>query len=232
MTWCAIDLTDTSSNAPALQAWARQTLPRAHDRRCREFAGGRWCAAQALTRLTNTPVSPHEIGMGPDGAPTWPDGTIGSIAHTRHRAAAITGLQSDWAGMGLDIEPVLTPASARTVAHRIASAADWKALRHAAMTDAEALTIAFCLKEALFKCLYPVVQRLFFLEDAEVARFWWLSGTPPTRERATGCATIRLLADLSPGVGAGRCFQASVGCEAGVVYALVSVASGQLVEQR
>src|SRR5689334_8284722 len=44
-----------------------------------EFAGGRYCARIAMTELG---FSPCAIPGGPDGAPVWPLGLVGSITHS------------------------------------------------------------------------------------------------------------------------------------------------------
>lgn len=49
------------------------------------------------------------------------------------------------------------------------------------------ITLAFCLKETLFKALYPLIQKRFYFEHAELLA-WHRDGT----------ARLRLLTTLSP----------------------------------
>src|SRR5262249_11656525 len=44
----------------------------------------------------------------PGGAPVWPDGVVGSLAHDREVAVAAIGSRRDLAGLGIDVEPAET----------------------------------------------------------------------------------------------------------------------------
>src|SRR5262245_28830029 len=57
------------------------------DKRRREFTTARVCARAALAKLGYPPIP---ILPGKRGAPTWPDGVVGSMTHCAgYRAAAV-----------------------------------------------------------------------------------------------------------------------------------------------
>jgi 4'-phosphopantetheinyl transferase EntD len=73
----------------------------AAEKRRRDFALGRACAHAALAEIGR---NERAIGRGENGAPTWPEGVVGSITHTQGFAAAIVARARDFAGLGLDAE--------------------------------------------------------------------------------------------------------------------------------
>lgn len=78
-------------------------VEKAAAKRRREFALGRACARAALKKLGHDGVV---IGRSANGAPLWPEGTIGSITHTRNYAAALVGERRRFSGIGVDAERV------------------------------------------------------------------------------------------------------------------------------
>lgn len=124
------------------RAIAGATLARRAD-----YATARACARSALAQLG---AAPGPIAMGPDRAPCWPVGFIGSIAHGGGLCAALAAPSRAVAGVGLDLEPA-TPLPAE-LEPRLCTVAERGQLDQA---EAERLTEAkllFAAKEALFKC--------------------------------------------------------------------------------
>tara|TARA_R110000823_G_scaffold79026_6_gene180045 strand:- start:327 stop:773 length:447 start_codon:yes stop_codon:yes gene_type:complete len=112
---------------------------------------------------------------------------VGSITHTRGWAAAVIGQQQDYAGVGLDAEVIMPDERALPLCRQILTPSEQE--RFSAELTSQAgffITLAFCLKETLFKALYPLVQQRFYFEHAEV-----LSWHPD------GSARLRLLKTLS-----------------------------------
>jgi len=70
----------------------------ARDVRRAEFATGR-----ALLRRMLQTTAP--IGRATNGAPVWPAGVVGSLAHDRHQAVAAIGPSDQYSAIGIDIEP-------------------------------------------------------------------------------------------------------------------------------
>jgi 4'-phosphopantetheinyl transferase EntD len=86
-----------------LPAWEEALVEKAAPKRRREFALGRTCARDALEKLGHGGAV---IGRAANGAPLWPEGTIGSITHTRNYAAAVVGERRRFSGIGVDAERV------------------------------------------------------------------------------------------------------------------------------
>ncbi|WP_181167477.1 hypothetical protein [Mesorhizobium sp. B2-6-5] len=69
--------------------------------RRREFRAGRLYVRQALRGLG---IPETVIPIGPDRAPIWPTGVVGSISHNRSLCAVAVGLSADYRSIGIDIE--------------------------------------------------------------------------------------------------------------------------------
>lgn len=75
---------------------------RARPARRAESLAARALAREALQRLGATAAP---IGREPGGAPRWPAQWTGSLSHGGGMAAALLGPASQWAALGVDIEP-------------------------------------------------------------------------------------------------------------------------------
>ena len=143
-------------------------VAKAVEKRRWEFRAGRHCARRACVELGMPELA---ILSGPDRAPLWPVGAVGSITHTgagkRAYAAAVVARSSDVRALGVDaelaaplpaeLEPrVLTPRELAFVASLDASARGLTAMLH------------FSAKEAFYKCQYPVTQRFLGFQEVEV----------------------------------------------------------------
>jgi 4'-phosphopantetheinyl transferase EntD len=139
-----------------------RTLTRAVPRRRAEFARGRACARAALGALGH---GSKPIPVGPDRAPVWPEGVVGSITHCRGLVAAAVGPTAALRGLGLDAEP-RAPIGAE-LARRIATDEERST---AGLSEADASLLPrllFSAKEVVHKCIYPLVGvTLDFLDVA------------------------------------------------------------------
>ncbi|MFT0137319.1 4'-phosphopantetheinyl transferase [Alcanivoracaceae bacterium MT1] len=157
---------------------------RAEPERQAEFLAGRICARGALMALNGQPDCP---AVGEDRSPIWPSAISGSITHGDCWAAALAAANSDWQGLGLDVESLLSPERARCLSDRILTANE--RLRFAADLEertGQLVTLAFSLKESLFNALYPLVGGRLHFEHAELLEW-----------HPSGLARLRLLIDLS-----------------------------------
>lgn len=77
-------------------------VSRAVAKRRQEFATVRHCARRALGRLG---VPPGPIMRAEQGAPRWPERTIGSMTHCVGYRAAAVAWQDDILALGIDAEP-------------------------------------------------------------------------------------------------------------------------------
>ena len=100
----AVAVVETFGDLPGATLFPEEeaAIARAVPKRRREFATGRGCARAALNRLGEPPVP---ILRGPQGAPLWPAGVVGSITHCDGYRAAAVARTSDIATVGLDAEP-------------------------------------------------------------------------------------------------------------------------------
>ena len=127
-------------------------------RRLAEFATGRECARVALSRL-GAGAAETAVARDARGAPTWPPGVIGSIAHCAGWTGAVVaragGAFPGLRGIGLDAEPRMPlPAGVIDV---VASGPEPGAVTRLT-TEAPGIpweTVLFCAKEATYKAWYP-----------------------------------------------------------------------------
>ncbi|WP_309245333.1 4'-phosphopantetheinyl transferase family protein [Vibrio mediterranei] len=126
-------------------------------RRC-EFLAGRACAHQALAYLNHE--STESIGIGIGSAPIWPEHIVGSISHcVGHAVASVAHYSDDVAGIGIDIEKVMSRDWANQISSQIISLNE----QHlASQFDdfCQFLTLVFSAKEAIYKAIFPTIQQI------------------------------------------------------------------------
>lgn len=142
--------------------------------RCAEFAAGRAAAreAMALGGLAAQPIRVDE-----DGAPVWPAGVVGSLAHTGNVAVALVGSSSTFTAIGIDVEtPCAVP---RRLWADIFTASEQVALGElAAERRDKAATLMFSAKEAFFKFQFPRTRQRLDFADIEVCLDRWENRQP------------------------------------------------------
>ncbi|MBW3612061.1 MAG: 4'-phosphopantetheinyl transferase [Actinobacteria bacterium] len=136
-------------------------VARAVPSRRREFLSGRAAAHAALAAIGRD-QGPVEVG--PRRQPRWPAGVVGSIAHAGAWAGAVVAGSEHARGLGLDIE-VLDPPLPDDVERAVAGPLVAEPTGHP--LDAYATKVAFSVREAVFKCLFPFTEWL--LEPTDVA---------------------------------------------------------------
>jgi enterobactin synthetase component D len=189
---------------------APASIQRSVAKRQAEFLAGRLCARAALQKLEGLGFSP---AIGEDRAPVWPAHITGSITHSTGRAAAIVAKKSHWRGLGMDLENLLDAERAERLAGEILTAPELQ--RMAAASRAQRalwVTLTFSVKESLFKALYPIVQKRFYFEHAEVLEW-----------SEAGAVRLRLLTDLSREWRNGTELDAQFGVQEGQLLSLVSI---------
>ncbi len=124
--------------------------------RAREFAAGRAAARRAMREIG---LAQGPVPAGVDRAPIWPEGVVGSIAHSAQHCVAAVAAAGAWASVGVDVEPdaaleetlwesVLRP---EELAWLGARPADWRG---------RLARLIFSAKEAAYKCQYPLTRTL------------------------------------------------------------------------
>ena len=143
-----------------------QTLvARATEKRRQEFTAGRECSRSALSALS-VPAAP--ILRGYRGAPQWPDGIVGSIAHCAGYCAAAVARAQDLVTIGLDAEPDAPLPGG--VLELISLPAERARLRElaAASPGTGWDRLLFCAKEAVYKAWFPLTGRWLGFADADI----------------------------------------------------------------
>ena len=186
------------------------SIQRSVAKRQAEYLAGRICARAALQQLEGSGSVP---AIGEDRAPVWPVNICGSITHSTGRAAAIVANKQHWRGLGMDLENLLNAERAERLAGEILTPAEMQRLA-AGARDQLALwvTLTFSVKESLFKALYPIVQKRFYFEHAEMLE--WTE---------QGHARLRLLTDLSGEWRNGTELDAQFSVQDGHLLSLVSI---------
>jgi enterobactin synthetase component D len=144
-------------------------------RQC-EFHLGRAIAAAMLREEGS---ASEVVGVGEDRAPQWPAGFIGTISHSSALLGVATARQESLnrelgsshgpSGIGMDIEPLIQGTSLDDVRRFCLCDDERRACRSlGAAMEGWGVTTIFSAKEALFKCLYPIVRTFFDFCDVSI----------------------------------------------------------------
>lgn len=135
----------------------------ADPRRRAEYSSARACARTALALLGTAPAP---IMRGTDRAPRWPEGIVGSLAHTRDWCAAAVARSATLVALGIDIEDdaPLEP----ELWNLIATPAERSGLDALpTLRRGRVARLLFSAKEALYKCQFPSSGRFLDFADLE-----------------------------------------------------------------
>lgn len=169
-------------------------VARAVPRRRAEYAQVRACARRAMVRL-GLPAGP--VPSGPDRAPIWPNGLIGSMTHCDGYRAAALALVGEVVTIGIDAE-VNGPLPAGVLDYvSMPSERAWVSEYTAVSPSVNWDRLLFSAKEAVFKAWYPLTGRWLGFEQAE------LRPGPPVGRGEPGTFVARLLVP-GPVVGLGQ----------------------------
>ncbi len=164
---------------PLLPAAEALSITNAVPRRRLEFATGRDCARQAMAALGHAKVP---LPRGQDRVPIWPGDLVGNITHTDDWvAAAVARRDQSFAAIGIDLEPAAA-LPADLWASVCSPEEQAKLTVIPGMTPGLAARLAFCMKEAAFKCQYALSRAM--LEFGDLA-------TDVDAEAGTFAATYR-----------------------------------------
>ena len=133
-----------------------------HARRIRDFTAGRIAARHVLAALG---VSQYPLLK--DGDTTlWPEGIIGSIAHSGQYAGVAVARKPEIIALGLDIEEIAR--TSRVAAHITTPHERQLINQLAPPLRPEVISLVFSAKESLFKAIHPLVKTYFGFQNAEV----------------------------------------------------------------
>jgi 4'-phosphopantetheinyl transferase EntD len=114
----------------------------------RRASGAARIVARELLAQLGHPDAP--VPKDSSGAPIWPAGIMGSIAHDDRIAVAAVGYQRDFGAIGIDVEPA-APLPADMLA-LVASAPELAGLADDPLRG----RLLFVAKEAVYKAAYPL----------------------------------------------------------------------------
>jgi 4'-phosphopantetheinyl transferase EntD len=126
----------------------------------RASGAARMVARELLPRLGH---AARPLPKSASGAPAWPDGIVGSLAHDAEVAVAAIALRSRYAGLGIDIEPA-RPLD-RDLLDIVATASE----RRAIADDPLQARVLFTIKEAVYKAVHPLDGVFLEHHDVEVS---------------------------------------------------------------
>ncbi|MCX8964994.1 4'-phosphopantetheinyl transferase superfamily protein [Erwinia psidii] len=140
-------------------------LNRAVTKRRAEYLASRVCVRHALSL---TGIDGFILHNDANRAPIWPPGIVGSLSHTDSWIGLIVGQSSCAKLLGVDCEWVIPQARAHELQKMIISTDEKNVLQQSGLADAVALTVAFSLKESLYKALFPRIRQFMDFKDAEI----------------------------------------------------------------
>ena len=139
-------------------------MARAVPSRLAEFTAGRTAARAAMRALGLPEIA---VPMGPDRAPVWPNGVVGSIAHTNGVCVALIARAGPITGIGVDLEPA-DPLPA-DLWPTVLTAAEMAMLDQLPKeTRGQTAKLLFSAKESTYKCIYPQSQTVLDFSDMEI----------------------------------------------------------------
>jgi 4'-phosphopantetheinyl transferase EntD len=149
-------------------------------KRVKQWASRRGATYLTLKELGFNPVP--TVQSGPAGEPIWPDGITGSITHCYPWSIVVAAKCSGEFVIGVDLESLLK--SRRVDISAVIcrkGELDWIS---AGNYFHERMAMIFSAKEALYKALYPVLQRYIDFKEVELS---WLN------ERS--CFAVEIMSD-------------------------------------
>ena len=138
-------------------------LSEAAPKRKAEFAAGRFCALNAISKMT---AGIEKISSGKSGEPIWPRGYTGSITHTAKQAAAIIFRCEDAFSVGIDLEEFISLDIVEEIGTMVLTPKE-KEVYQALPNSSQIVTAIFSAKEAIYKAVYPKLQRFVDFQEVE-----------------------------------------------------------------
>jgi 4'-phosphopantetheinyl transferase EntD len=126
----------------------------------RASGAARIVARRLLARLGKEQCA---LPKGSAGAPLWPEGIVGSLAHDDTVALAAVAMSSSVGALGVDIEPAEQPPF-NDLLERIATPRE----RFIANTESYGGRLLFAAKEAVYKAVYPLDGLFLDHHDIEI----------------------------------------------------------------
>lgn len=136
-----------------------------------EFLVGRHLAKKMIRKRVSKPLEDVNVGVGHNRCPIWPNGVLGSIAHSQNFVVCVIAqLPSVQFYLGVDVEKILTTETFREIENSIATFHEMQRMREVGFSNEVALTVIFSAKESVFKALYSFVGEYFGFEEANLVK--------------------------------------------------------------
>lgn len=160
----AIALVDPRVQLGGLLIPERSGIARMVPKRQREFTAGRVAAQRAMAAL-GQPAQP--VLPGPDRAPIWPEGLVGSLSHCDSLCICAMAHRRDVLSLGVDVEE--DTALEAEMIDTILTAPERRWLNHQRAGDMGRLAkLIFSAKETAYKAQYPLTREVLDFESIAV----------------------------------------------------------------
>lgn len=156
-----VDRTESGADESHLQAAERSVIERAVPKRRSEFSVGRRLAQELLAEWG---VGAFALVPDADRCPVWPKGILGSISHCAAFCGVVVASSEGIRSVGLDIESA-EPLEEKLV-DRICSPEELSGL--APRARRERAKLLFSIKEAVYKCQFPLSRTFLGFHDVQV----------------------------------------------------------------
>lgn len=130
-----------------------------------EYLASRALVRHALCRLGG---GPWILANDADRAPVWPAGISGSLSHSPQKIALLLAKTESGKLLGIDCEQVIRADTAEAIQENIITLQEKRVLMQSGLPFPEALTVAFSLKESLYKALYPRLKKYMSFNQSEI----------------------------------------------------------------
>lgn len=139
---------------------SRLTRPmrRVHQSRC--------ARALAVDLLDAQGLVADSIPKGPVGEPIWPEGVVGSLAHTEGFAVAVVARRQACVALGVDVEPA--QALPDDVAELVLRAEERGWAESVQRDEICASRMIFCAKECVHKAIHPLTGIWLDFEEVRI----------------------------------------------------------------
>jgi 4'-phosphopantetheinyl transferase EntD len=127
----------------------------------RRASGAARIAVRELLARLGYPECP--VPRAASGAPVWPGGVVGSLAHDARVAVAAVGRTRDIGALGIDVEP------AQCLPAELMDMVVTPRERQEIGNDPFQARLLFAAKEAVYKAVYPLDQTFLEHHDVQVS---------------------------------------------------------------
>lgn len=141
------------------------TLQNAVKKRKAEFLAGRYCANKVLEAHA---IHNFVVNTGEHRSPQWPDNIYGTISHTNDHAVAVACRKVHYAGIGIDIEELISTETLENIHSQIIYRDELFLIRNSSSEKNFLFTLIFSIKESFFKAAYPLVKKYFSFDAITV----------------------------------------------------------------